>query len=65
MDIGKELKILFIKEGVGLTEFAGRLSAKKQKIVTVQSVFNKLARNSLKVNNLIEICDVLGYDFKF
>jgi len=64
MDIKKELKLILVKEEISLTEVAQRLSAKKGKTISVQSVFNKLARNSLKVNDLIDICDVLDYEIE-
>jgi len=65
MDIRKEFKVMLTREGLNNTSLAKLLSEKTGKNITQQSISGKLLRNSLKIGELTQICDILGYDIEF
>lgn len=58
MNISKELKKIMIDENISQSELAEKLS------VTQQNISAKLKKNDYRINELINIANILGYDLE-
>lgn len=65
MSASEDLKILLLKEKTTITELAKIASEKSAKNYTVFGISQKLARNSMKYDELKFLAGVLGYKIKF
>lgn len=65
MSVSEDLKILLLKEKMTITELAALASEKSGKSYTVFGISQKLARNSMKYDELKFLASVLGYKIKF
>jgi hypothetical protein len=65
MEIKNELRSIFIKAGWTMSGIVEALNAKYDRKDTLQNLSNKLARNSLRYNEAMEIADVMGYEIKW
>lgn len=59
------IKILLLKEGMTITALAEKMSALSGKRLSRSGLSNKLRNNTLRFNELMTICDILGYKLKF
>ena len=65
MSVREDLKILFVKEKMTLTELAfeaQRISGKKY---TVHTLSQKLVNSSMKYDEMKFLAEILGYKIKF
>jgi transcriptional regulator with XRE-family HTH domain len=58
MDIAKEIKKILIEEDMNLSDLAKKLD------MSVQSLSAKLLRNKMKIEDIEEIAEMLGYELK-
>ena len=65
MNARAQIKTLLLQEGITITELAKRMSAKTGKNISRTSLSNKLGRNSIDYEEIIIICEILGYELKF
>ncbi|OLA93746.1 MAG: hypothetical protein BHW64_06105, partial [Candidatus Melainabacteria bacterium LEY3_CP_29_8] len=65
MTIRTKLKSLFASENITIKEVAEKLSSVKNKIITADSISQKLLRGTIKFQEVEEILDVLDYDIVF
>lgn len=65
MSVREDLKILLVKENLTLAKLAKIVSAKTNKKVTSNGISHKLARSSMKYDEVQEIVGALGYKIKF
>ncbi len=65
MSVSEDLKTLLLKEKMTITELAGLASEKSGKSYTVFGISQKLARSSMKYDELKFLAEVLGYRIKF
>lgn len=65
MSVSEDLKILLVKEKMTITELAALASEKSGKQYTVFGISQKLARSSMKYDELKFLAEVLGYRIKF
>ena len=59
MDLQKEIKEILKEKKMSSSELARRLGTSRQ------NLGNKLRRNNLKVSDLTDILDTVGYEIKF
>lgn len=60
----ERVKILLAKEDITLKDLASLLSKKMNKRMPLQTLSNKLSRNSLKLQEFEYIAEILGYELK-
>lgn len=65
MSVNEDFRILLIKENLTITEFARLASEKLGKKYTVFGICQKLARNSIKYDEMKFFAQILGYNLKF
>lgn len=65
MSIRKIIKNILTNEDLTIKELAQRLSEKNKKVVTPDSISQKLLRGTIKHSEVEDILDVLGYDIIF
>jgi len=65
MTIRSKIKAILSYENSTFTELAAKLSARYNKKIEVNSISQKLIRNTIKYVEVDEILDVLGYDIVF
>ena len=65
MSVNEDFRILLIKEKLTITEFARLASEQSGKKYTVFGICQKLARNSIKYDEMKFFAKALGYDIKF
>lgn len=65
MSVSEDLKILLLKEKMTITELAALASQKSGKSYTVFGISQKLARSSMKYDELKFLAEVLGYRINF
>ncbi len=65
MTASEDFRILLIKEKMTITEFAKLASEHSEKNYTVFSLSQKLARNSIKYDEMKFFAKILGYTLKF
>jgi len=65
MGVSEDLKILLLKEKMTITELAALASKKSGKSYTVFGISQKLARSSMKYDELKFLAETLGYRIKF
>jgi predicted RNA-binding protein Jag len=65
MEIKNELRAIFIRAGWTMSAIVEALNVKYDRKDTLQNLSNKLARNSLRYNEAMEIADVMGYEIKW
>ena len=58
------VKMLLMKENISVSKLAEMIS-KPEKKMYQQTLSAKLIKGTLRVNELIEICNVLNYDIEF
>ncbi len=58
------VKLLLMKENVSISKLAEMLSSENKKVYQ-QSLSSKLIKGSLKFNEMLEICNILGYEIEF
>lgn len=58
------VKILLMQSNISLSKLA-RMMSTEEKRVYQQSLSAKLINGTLKYNELVQICDILGYDIEF
>ena len=59
MDLEKEIKKILIDKDMSVTDLAEKLQTSRQ------NLNNKLKRKDMKVSDLNNILDALGYEMKF
>ena len=65
MSVREDLKILLVKENLTLAKLAEIASAKTNKKILADSISHKLARSSMKYDELKELVEAMGYKIKF
>lgn len=65
MSVSEDLKILLLKEKTTITELAKLATEKSDKNYTVFGISQKLARNSMKYDEVKFLASILGYKIKF
>ena len=65
MSVSEDLKILLLKEKMTITELAALASQKSGKSYTVFGISKKLARSSMKYDELKFLAEILGYRINF
>lgn len=58
------VKLLLMQSNVSLSKLARMMSTADKKVYQ-QSLSAKLINGTLKYNELVEICDLLGYEIEF
>lgn len=58
------VKILLMKNNVSLSKLARMLSTEDKKVYQ-QSLSAKLINGTLKYNEMVQICELLGYEIEF
>lgn len=58
------LKILLLKEKLSVSKLAEKLSTNEKKVYQ-QTLSAKLINGTLKFDEMIKICDILGYKIDF
>ena len=58
------VKILLMKNKVSLSKLARMLSTEDKKVYQ-QSLSAKLINGTLKYNEMVQICELLGYEIEF
>lgn len=58
------VKILLMKNHVSLSKLARMMSTEDKKVYQ-QSLSAKLINGTLKYNEMVEICELLGYEIEF
>lgn len=64
MSIKEDIKMLLAKNGMTMTELARRLSTEEETI-TVQSISKKLAKRTIKFEEVRKILDIIGYEIEY
>jgi len=59
------LKILLLKENISISKLADRLTLLHGKRFYQQTLSQKLIKGTLKFNEMLDICDILGYEIEF
>lgn len=59
------LTLILMKEKLSITQLAKKLSDFTGKKVYQQTLSSKLIKGTLKFNEMITICDILGYEIDF
>jgi len=57
------VKILLMKEHLSISKLAKILSTDEKKVYQ-QTISQKLINGTLKFNEMMKICDILGYDIE-
>lgn len=65
MSVSEDLRILLVKEKMTITELAKLAAQRSGKPYTVFGISQKLARNSIKYDEMKFFADILGYNIKF
>ena len=66
IDSAREIvKLLLIKENISITKLAELLSKKEDKKVYQQTLSLKLIKGTLKFDEMLRICEILGYEIDF
>lgn len=58
------VKLLLVKENLSISKLAVMLSTDQKKIYQ-QTLSSKLINGTLKFNEMLDICNVLGYEIEF
>ena len=59
------LKILLMKENISISKLAEKLTQTKGEKVYQQTLSQKLIKGTLKFNEMLDICEILGYQIEF
>lgn len=65
MGVSEDLRILLVREKMTITELAKLASERSNSKYTVFGISQKLARNSVKYDEMKFFAKILGYDLKF
>ena len=65
MSVREDLKILLLKEKMTITELAKLASEKSGRQYTIYGISQKLARNSMKYDEMKFLAGIMGYRIKF
>ncbi len=63
--IKERIKTLFVWRDVSLTGVVKKLNKIKQKETSVSNLSHKLSHETIKFKEVLEICDILGYEVTF
>ena len=64
MSIREDIKMLLAKNAMTMTKLAEKLSEKGKK-TSMKNISNKLARKTIKFEEVREILDIIGYDIEY
>lgn len=59
------LTILLMKEKISVSKLAEKLTQFKGEKVYQQTLSQKLIKGTLKFNEMLDICEILGYEIEF
>jgi hypothetical protein len=59
------LTLILMKEKLSITQLAKKLSEITEKKVYQQTLSSKLIKGTLKFNEMVTICELLGYEIAF
>ena len=65
MSVSEDLKILLLKEKMTITELAKLACEKSGKQYTIYGISQKLARSSMKYDEVKFLAEIMGYKIKF
>ncbi len=60
-----EIKILLLKNHMTMTKLAEKMTAFSGRKISQSGLSQKLAKGSLRYDELMAICEILGYDLEF
>ncbi len=60
-----EIKILLLKNHMTMTELAKRMTVLSNRKISQSGLSQKLTNGTLRYDELIAICEILGYDLEF
>ncbi len=63
-DAREIVKLLLMKNNLSISRLAELLSTNKKKVYQ-QTLSSKLINGTLKYNEMVEICELLGYEIEF
>ena len=63
-DAREVVKLLLMKNNMSITKLAQLMSDNDKKVYQ-QSLSAKLINGTLKYNEMVKICDILGYEIEF
>ena len=63
-DAREVVKLLLMKSNLSITKLAELMSTKDKKIYQ-QTLSYKLVNGTLKYNEMVKICDILGFEIDF
>lgn len=58
------VKLLLLKENISISRLAQMLSTNSKKVYQ-QTLSAKLINGTLRFNEMLEICEILGYEIEF
>lgn len=59
------IKILLLKESMTITKLASLMPERNGRKLSRTGLSNKLHNNTLRFDELMSICDILGYELEF
>lgn len=65
MGIREDIKAYIISSGFTVTQLAEELNKRNGSDYTVQNLSNKIRKESLKYNEILQIADILGYKIEW
>lgn len=65
MNARDDIKILLLKRHMTLTKLAEKMTGYLGKKFTQSGLSHKLAKNTLRYDELIAICEILGYNLEY
>lgn len=65
MNAAECIKILLLKEAMTITKLASLMPERNGRKLTRAGLSNKLYANTLRFDELMSICDILGYELDF
>lgn len=60
-----DIKILLLKKHITLTKLAEKMTEKMGKKFTQSGLSHKLAKNTIRYDELMIICEILGYEIEY
>lgn len=65
MNARDDIKILLLKKHMTLTKLAEKMTAHMGKKFTQSGLSHKLTKNTIRYDELMAICEILGYEFEY
>ncbi len=65
MDIKSEIKVVIARRGTTLKKVCEQLSIRTGKYYSYNNISNKMARGTIKFNEVQEIFNILGYELNY